>query len=91
MKYDNHRKFRFELVRLLKRSRISQSPLREDFISLSWRKYKSHDSTTILFDSSFERAKYEKIKKNMIKQITWGAYLYLMTDGNLPKIITNKY
>ena len=83
MKFDNHRKFRYELVKVLKKSKISPSPLREDFISLSWRKYKSQNRKSILFDTAFKRAKYRNLRKTMLKEKTWGCYLSLMTDGDL--------
>ena len=83
MKYDTRKKFRFELVKLLSMSNISHSPLREDFINLSWRKYKSQDSRTKLFDSFLEKTKYRDIRKKMLHNKTWGSYKIFMVDGDL--------
>ena len=87
MKYDNHRKFRHELVKILDRSKISQSPLRESFITLSWRKYNSQDRKIKLFKSFLEKFKYEDLKKKMLKAKAWGSYLYLITDGDPKKLL----
>lgn len=82
MRYSSRRQFRYELGKILNRSHIAISPLREAFISQVWRRYNSQDRRIKLFSSSLEESKFNSIRKKMSKSMTWGSFLYFITDGN---------
>lgn len=83
MKYENRKRFKYALGLLMNKSRITSGPLRERFISLSWKKYKSQDKSVKLFANPMEKNSFNSILKKMNENKTWGSYIYLMTDGNV--------
>lgn len=87
MKYENRKIFRHIIIGLLEKSGIMRSPIREKFISLSWRIYNSPNGNIKIYANKFEKNRYEDIIKKIKQHRAWGNYLYLITNGNPTRLL----
>ena len=81
MKYEEENRFRYALGRILDKAGIFHDMLRDGFIRISWRKYKTNSLQEKLFQNELERMMYKKLWTKLKKSGQMSFYICLMKDG----------
>lgn len=83
MKNKEYNRFRYALCRLLDKAGIFHDKLREGFIRISWRKYKTYSFQEKLFQNELERVMYKNLWTKLKKNGQMSFYISLMKDGKI--------
>lgn len=83
MKYENYKRFRYDLGRILDKAGIFHDILREGFIRISWRKYKTNALKDKLFQNELERMMYKNLWTKLKKNNQMLSYRGFMKDGKI--------